>query len=332
MFGYTLPLYARLPAPDLIDYRRYYCETCHQLRDLFGLTSTSTVNYDMTFNTIILNSIYGEVLDFKDTKKSFCVFRGPYARSELMEKMAAYTILLTKWELVDDQYDEPSGKNKFISLGLNRAIKKAERMYPEYDRIVGEGYNKLRGLELDGCTDAKMMGYEFGRALSLPLEDIAGGVPDPHVNDLFTHLTTIVYIMDAVDDLDEDYLEGTYNPFLARYSDFLEEKEGDGAGCEDRCSESSCSGGCGCGPFKNRDAFVNENLYEITGLMNSVIGDLQTSYSHVRKNLRSSVGVTDNIVMLGIPESAKNVLTGRSLAKASIKNTMERRAERNRSL
>lgn len=177
-----------------------------------------------------------------------------------------------------------------------------------------------------------MMGNEFGRALSVPLVDIAGGEPDPHVNDLFIHLTTIVYIMDAIDDLEEDYLEGTYNPFLARYSDFLEEHGKDETKGDDDCVDSSCKNNCGCNHFENRDAFVNENLYEITGLMNSVIGDLQTSYSHVRKNLRSSVGVTDNIVMLGIPESAKNVLTGRSLAKASIKNTMERRAERNRSL
>ncbi len=321
MFGYTLPLYPRMSADDLNDYRRYYCETCHELRDSFGLISTAAVNYDMTFNTIVLNSVYGEIMDFDYTKTSFCVFRGPYAKSDLMQKMAAYTILLTKWELVDDEYDKTSPKTKLISLAMNRAIRKAEKLYPEYDEIVGKGYKKLRDMELDGCTDAVKMGTEFGKTLSVPLGDISGGSFSRNTADLFSHLTAIVYIMDAVDDLNEDYLDGTYNPFLVRYSDFMDDRGGVDAAYEDL----ACNNGCCNKKFKNRDEFVNDNLYEITGIMNAVIGNLQNSYSYVRKEMRSCVGVTDNIVMLGIPESAKNVLTGNSKAKASVKNSVERR-------
>ena len=321
MFGYTLPLYPRLSSDDLHDYRRYYCEACHELRDSFGVISTAAVNYDMTFNTIILNSIYGEIKDFEYTKTSLCLFRGPYAKSDLMQRMAGYTMLLTKWELVDDEFDKPSPKTKLISLALNRAIRKAEEMYPEYDEIVGEGYRKLRGMELDGCTDAVKMGTEFGKALSKPLDDISGGNFSDHTADLFAHLTSIVYIMDAIDDLNDDYLDGTYNPFLARYSDFMSDRGGQTAAYEDLiCNTDCCSR-----KFRNRDDFVNENLYEITGTMNSVIGNLQNSYSYVRKEMESCVGVTDNIVMLGIPETAKNVLTGRSDAKSSVKNSLNRR-------
>lgn len=127
--------------------------------------------------------------------------------------------------------------------------------------------------------------------------------------------------MDAVDDLDKDYMDNTYNPFLARYSDFMEKR---GAECENK--ECRCSN-----TYTNRNSFVNENLYEITDMMNSVITDLQTSYSFVRKKMRSSVGVTDNIVMHGIPESAKNVVTGRSSAKTGVKDLMDSHKERNRS-
>ncbi|MGE4577400.1 MAG: DUF5685 family protein, partial [Candidatus Methanomethylophilaceae archaeon] len=213
MLGYTTPLYNRMSAPDLADYRRYYCETCHELRHGFGLFSTAAVNYDMTFNTILLNSLSGEVLDFSPTKNSLtCVFRGPYAKSDLMRKMAGYTILLTKWELVDDTYDEPSKRNKFISLALNRAINKAEILYPEYDKMVGDGYTRLRQMELDGCTDPVRMGSEFGLALSKSLEDIAGDSSDGHLRELFVDLTATVYLIDAVDDLDKDYMDNTYNP------------------------------------------------------------------------------------------------------------------------
>ena len=322
MLGYTTPLYSRMSAPDLADYRRYYCETCHELRRGFGLFSTAAVNYDMTFNTVLLNSLSGDVLDFIPTKNGpACVFRGPYAESDVMRKMAGYTILLTKWELVDDNYDKPSKRNKFISLALNRAIRKAESLYPEYDSTVGEGYTRLRQMELDGCTDPVRMGSEFGLALSKSLEDIAGNPSDGHLRELFVNLTSIVYLMDAVDDLDKDYMDNTYNPFLARYSDFMEKR---GAECENK--ECRCSN-----TYTNRNSFVNENLYEITDMMNSVITDLQTSYSFVRKKMRSSVGVTDNIVMHGIPESAKNVVTGRSSAKTGVKDLMDSHKERNRS-
>ena len=70
MFGYTLPQYNKMSSSDLGIYQRYYCETCHQLKDNFGLVSTAAVNYDMTFNTIIINAVAGDVQEFDGTKHS----------------------------------------------------------------------------------------------------------------------------------------------------------------------------------------------------------------------------------------------------------------------
>ena len=203
MFGYTVPLYQRLTAKNLADYQRYYCETCHQLKAQFGLVSAAAVNYDMCFNTIVLNSVMGGDDSFDRTPKSWrCVFRKPYTDQEVFRRMAAYTILLTKWELYDDEVDKPSMKTKFIDLALSRAISKAESEYPEYDRIVGEGFGRLRDLEAEGCTDPVLMGTTFGKALTEPLSDIAGEADSPALRALYTSLTTAVYVMDAVDDLE----------------------------------------------------------------------------------------------------------------------------------
>ena len=98
MFGYTVPSYGRLSPADLRLYRKYYCEGCHQLRDGFGLRGALTVNFDMTFNTILLNGIVGDVLEFEGTEKTICVLDHAKADSDLMRKMAAYTLILTKWE------------------------------------------------------------------------------------------------------------------------------------------------------------------------------------------------------------------------------------------
>jgi hypothetical protein len=303
MFGYTVPLYSKLTASNLAVYRRYYCEGCHQLKAQFGLLSTAAVNYDMTFNTLVLNAVTGDTLDFERTRNSpLCVFKRPGADSDLMRDMAAYTVLLTKWELVDDSVDKPSMKSNLASLALNRAIQKAERLYPEYDEAVGKGFDELRHLEEAGCTDATLMGRTFGDHLTRTLNDIAGEHSNDSLNGLFSDLTAIIYIMDAVDDLDQDYLDGTYNPFLKDCEDYLNKKE-----------------------------YIARHIYDITGTMNSVIGSLQSNYSAVRSSMRANVGVTDNIVYYGIPDSAKRILSGLSTAKASLKNILGNHSERNAS-
>jgi hypothetical protein len=257
----------------------------------------------MTFNTLILNAVAGDVIDFERTRNSpLCVFKKPGADSDLMRDMAAYTVLLTKWELIDDHVDKPSLKSNLASLVLNRAIRKAERLYPEYDEAVGKGFDELRSLEEAGCADAALIGRTFGDHLTKALNDIAGEHSDGPLNKLFSDLTAIVYIMDAIDDLDQDYLDGTYNPFLKDCDDYLNKKE-----------------------------YIAKHIYDITGSMNSVMGSLQSNYSMVRGSMKANVGVTDNIVYYGIPNSAKGILSGLSTAKASLKNILGNHSGRNAS-
>lgn len=299
MFGYTVPLYSRLSPSGLRSYRRYYCETCHQLRSGFGLLSTGAVNYDMTFNTIIMNSVTDGVKDLKITDDSlFCVFKRPGTDSEIFRKMAAYTVLLTKWELVDDELDKPSVKSTLASIALGKAITKAERLFPEYDEAVGRGFEGLRRMEESQCSDPIMMGTEFGRSLSFALKDISGKDAEG-IEELFTDLTAIVYLMDAIDDLDSDFMDGTYNPLLSGYERYV-----------------------------NKETFVNDNMYMLTGMLNRALGDLQYSYSQVRRHMAMDTELTDNIVYFGIPQSAKSVMNCSCIAKPSVKNACDSRLKR----
>lgn len=298
MFGYTVPSYGRLSPSDNSLYRRYYCEGCHQLRDGYGLTGTLTVNYDMTFNTILLDGVMGECLDFRGTTRRICVLQHSQAASEMMHRMAGYTLILTKWELYDDETDLPSMKTKAISFGLGRAIRRAEAEFPEYDEMVGKGFMALRDLELAGSKDAVLMGRTFGEGLAGPLQDIAGDAFSEDLREVFVSLTAAVYLMDAIDDLDEDFMDGTYNPLLPE------------------------SG------YVNARSFVDSRMYDIASLVSSVMGSLQGAYSRIRPSMRGNTSLCDNIVYFGIPESAKRVMVGDARAKASIKNIIDNRKER----
>lgn len=190
MFGYTVPLFARMPAKELGTYQRFYCETCHQLRDGYGLLSTAAVNYDMTFNLIVLSAANGDCTEFEGTPPSLrCVLRHSKADSEVFRMMAGYTVLLTKWEIYDDMVDKPGMKTRFVDLMMTRAIQKAEERYPEADVTVGKGFGRLRELELENCADPVYMGKEFGKSLAEPMvkmapEDIRG-----RLTELYSDLT-----------------------------------------------------------------------------------------------------------------------------------------------
>ena len=298
MLGYTLPYYNRLSPADNRVYRRYYCESCHQLKEGFGLRSTLTVNYDMTFNTILLNGIAGDVLDFEGTHRRLCFLDKPKADSDLLRRMAAYTLILTKWELHDDETDKPSIKSKTASAMLRSAVDKAVEAYPEYDRMVGEGFARLHEMELEGCKDAVLMGRTFGEGLIGALRDIAGEHASDNLDNVFRQLGTVVYLMDAIDDLDEDFKEGTYNPLLP--------DEG----------------------YVNSSDFRLKNVYSLTSMLNEQIGSLQGSYAKVRPQLRAGQGICDNIVYLGIPDSAKKVMMGSSTARTSVTNVLSNRKQR----
>lgn len=301
MFGYTVPSYLKLSPLDMRRYRRYYCEGCHQLRDGFGLRGTFTVNYDMTFNTILLDGLMGEAIDFEGTTRRICVLEESKADSDMMRKMAAYTLILTKWELEDDKTDKPSVKTRIIDSILSNAIDKAVDMFPDYDEMVGKGFSDLRELELSGCKDARHMGLVFGNGLAGALKDIAGEYASDDLDCVFRELTAAVYIMDAVDDIDDDFMDNTYNPFLPA--------EG----------------------FTNAKDLIASRTYELADMINTTNSSLQGAYSRLRPKMKGNVSLCDNIVYFGIPESAKRVLTGDTTAKSSVKNVISNRRQRNAS-
>jgi 2-phosphoglycerate kinase len=128
------------------------------------------------------------------------------------------------------------------------------------------------------------------------MEDIAGDLWNDDLKKMFVSLGTAVYVMDAVDDLDEDYMNDTYNPFLTECDDYV-----------------------------NKTEFIRKNVYMISNLMNGVMKDLQSSYLSVRETMRFHHGVTDNIVMHGLPGSAKRVIACECAARPSIRNSISSR-------
>ena len=290
MFGYTVPIETILSPEDRITYRNYYCETCHHLREEYGFIPTLTVNYEMTFAALFFNSVLeeGERIHYVP-KKHFCLIRHSASHTELMHKLTAYSILVANNSLLDDKMDDSNSlKANLGLLGLNRAIIKAKNEFPEYDEAILRGYGKLREIEASGECDPIVMGDYSAQSMIDVLEIMLGDSFDDRMHDLFRNLGIWVYVMDAIEDLDEDKEEGTYNPFIAGNPDFKDKKD-----------------------------FVKNNIFPI-----------QAAYSSLRNDIRYNGDILDNIIYQGIPYSAHRIIRGDKTMSLSMINMITGRMNR----
>ena len=269
MFGYTVPVESLLSDDARRIYRSYYCETCHHLREEYGYVSTLTVNYEMTFTNLFFNSILedGMLIDNRPGGK-FCIFRHSASSDELMHRLTAYTVLVANNSLLDDVSDDPNSvKGKMGLLFLNPSIRKAVKEFPEYNRAIIEGYDRLRGAEKNGEKDPMLMGRYSSQSMIDVLDMMLGDRMDDDIRGLFRGFGVWVYVMDAIEDLDKDFEEGDYNPFLVGNDGFRDKKE-----------------------------YVRNNIFPIGELMGKCIEDIQIQYVKLRPRLRFNQEILDNII------------------------------------
>lgn len=300
MFGYTFPIEPMMTNEEQAAYRAYYCETCHQLRDGYGVMSTVIVSYEMTFASIILNSVLeGGVIDKEPKAGKLCVFRHSDNHTELLKRMAAYTVLVANNGLVDDKLDGPSVKSSFGLLWLNRSIERAKSDFPHYDELIMKGYGILREKEAAGCSDPVEMGKASAASMIWVLREMVGEEWTPELEALFEGMGIWVYVLDALEDLDDDYKGHQYNPFLAGCKDFVSGKQ-----------------------------YIEKNIYRISEILNGIISGIQRAYLSVREGMKANQTVTDNIIYQGIPVAVRRVMAGESKMQPSFRNLFSGRINR----
>ena len=300
MFGYTVPIESMLPEDARRIYRSYYCETCHHLREEYGYISTLTVNYEMTFANIFFNSVLDEgmLIDNRPGGK-FCIFRHSASSEELMHKLTAYSVLVANNSLLDDVADDPTSlKGKMGLFWLNPAIRKAVKEFPEYNDAILKGYELLREAEARKEKDPMQMGRYSAQSMLDVLELMLGDRFDDDMRELFRGFGVWVYVMDAIEDLDSDFKEKTYNPFLVDNDD-----------------------------FRDRMEYVRNNIFPIGELMGKCIENIQNSYAKIRPKLRYNQEIIDNIIYQGLPFSAHRIIRGDNMD-LSIRNMINARANR----
>lgn len=270
MFGYVRINKMDLTFREYENYKGYYCGLCKYLKENHGEISRLGLNYDITFLIVILTAIYKPkpsifqercvVSPFKKKKKII---------NEITEYAASMNVLLTYYKLEDNLLDDKGIKDIFAYNLYKNKLNLAHNKYPQKSKIIKEQMNLLNKLEQEKEYNIDKVSNTFVEIMG----EIFAYKTDKYEEDLRKigfNIGKYIYILDAYEDLEEDYKKGRYNPFI----EYINNKE----------------------ELKQRvDRLVSMSL----GLLSSSINNL---------NIQVNRGIIENIVYSGVYLRYKNIL------------------------
>ena len=126
MFGYLTANTELLTPEELERYKACYCGLCRSLQKRHGQASRLTLNYDMTFLVLLLQSLYEpEETRGEDTCLPHPLQARAWQRSEASDYGADLNVALAYLKCLDDWEDE----------GSLKAIAQAATLHGAYERV-----------------------------------------------------------------------------------------------------------------------------------------------------------------------------------------------------
>lgn len=221
MFGYVKINKMDLTFREYEHYRGYYCGLCKCLKDNHGEISRLSLNYDITFLVLILTAIYRP----KSTIIEEGCITNPFKKkkkiiNEITEYAASMNVLLTYYKLEDNVKDDNRLKDKIVYSMYKGRLKSAYEKYPKKAEFIKEQLEILYNLEQEKNTNIDLVSNTFGKLMS----EIFAYKQDEYESELRNigfNIGKYIYLLDAYEDLDNDYKNGRYNPFI----DYIDRKE-----------------------------------------------------------------------------------------------------------
>jgi hypothetical protein len=220
MFGYVRPLKPELLVREYARYRAVYCGICRQIGRDYGQLPRLSVNYDLTLLALLLLSLAEEQ---PAERTSGCVLN-PFVKKTIVrggaviEFCAALSVMLA-WHKAGDQIrDEHPVAGHLARLALRRAWRKTVRRFPQYEQTIQAQMRALQEAE-QKPPDPATAGI-FGTMLQQLVHAAAGmvvgaGPVREALGLLGNDLGRWIFLVDAIDDWQDDCNNKNWNPFGA---------------------------------------------------------------------------------------------------------------------
>ena len=229
MLGYVRAYRPEMKFKDYDLYRGVYCSLCKAIGKRYGLIARLTLSYDFTFLAILRMAVRENKICMRKSHCSFNPMKKCYDCSESSVDIAytADVSMMTFYYKIKDNINDSRFFKKLLCKMLmpyaNYIFKKAKRNNPVIAEKLGELMNEQaraekRGAGVDEAADAsaKML----AEMVSTDIESS----DDKALRWLGYYLGRWVYLIDAVDDCEDDIKTGSFNPLKKRYNlpDFKE--------------------------------------------------------------------------------------------------------------
>lgn len=217
MFGYLIASANYLTPDELERYKNCYCGLCRTLKTNYGEISRLTLNYDMTFLILLLQSLY----ELPEANCRFKCFVHPGKEknewhNEITEYAADMLIALSYYKLIDDWNDESSLASFLASVPLKRCKEISREKYPVQIATIEQGIADLNLIEKSNIDNLDAAASCFGHIMGEIFVFKDDRWKDTLYN-LGNSLGRFIYLMDAVMDIDKDTRINSYNPFRKYY-------------------------------------------------------------------------------------------------------------------
>lgn len=214
MFGYVTPCKMELKIKDYEKFRAYYCGLCKSIKNNIGNIPRVSLNYDMTFLAILLDSLddkYPVYSKYRCTihplKKKILI-----VDNNCLSYAAFCNIILTYYKLLDNISDDNSVKSRLFSLLFKRYLKKVPDALKEHLTYIENNLNTLYSIEKNPA--GKSIDH-----IAHPFAELTGFIISSYKNSedkdalywLGYNLGKWIYIIDAWDDLEKDMSNYKFN-------------------------------------------------------------------------------------------------------------------------
>lgn len=313
MLGYVKIDKGELKVREYEVYCGYYCGICKSIGRRYGQLPRMALSYDAAFLAILLASLD----DAPDAPlQEHCVVHPIKKKTMIYNRAVDYAgdvmLLLAWYKLLDDAKDENRLYAKATMVMLRGIYRKLETRYPALCKGIEENLEALSELEhakcdsIDQAADAfscimEIIFREGVLALYAPVDGSVQpeqpGEPDrpeqpaPDKADagalaettgrIGWHLGKWIYLMDAVDDIEENLKSGSYNPLLYRFS-------------YDVSLETPSE-------FRERiEPDLRFNLFHYLAIASNSLQELP---------LQKNRGILENIIYLGLNRKTEEIIT-----------------------
>ena len=226
MFGYVRPYAPELLVKDNELYRATYCGLCRTMGKTTGKLSKLALSYDFVFLALLRMGVKGEKID---VKLRHCPVH-PIKKIPMIEVndeliyCARTTSILTRLKLrdnVNDSHGISRIKAKIVG-GVSVFFKKTDKSLLELEKKTVSLINELTRLENENSDSIDKTSSTFGTLLGNLAANGIEGASGRILYDIGYHLGRLIYVMDAIDDFEDDKKSGSFNVIKNAYGDTLE--------------------------------------------------------------------------------------------------------------